>query len=493
MSDLGTALPAYPVPTPRPTPPAAQPPAAAPVAPPAPVTPPQAPAVHAPAPFDMNSAGQNFLAAGAAQKTATERTAAAEAKAGTAKSALQATQSEYVEGLHKREEQELRGLDQGEFKPTHDTLAGMGALFTMVGMMGAFMGGRGASSAAANAQAAMTGIIGGWNKGEDEEVARQKQVFDENANYLKQKADKVREIYKDYEEDALKVGVPTAQGRLQQRLLTEADADVNAAKVQQAGAAAGAKQAEDIFKMSTAFEEKKRQLDEQYFFKREELAIRRQAQQQFSPTMGDLMGALAEKGVSLPTGLRSQKQQFALYQGLLERHPGMSVDQIADLIKGGQIDLKAELKETQIAAGIAGRVGVASQEITPMGDLVLGTAAKVPRGKFLPVNKLLRAEETQLQDPHLRTLQVQINSMLNAYDVLAARGGTDAAKRETAHRLLTDADSPETLAAGVQAFKQEADIAEKAAYRTTHKYGGGGKQEPSPKDDELLKKYGVTP
>ena len=211
----------------------------------------------------MNSAGANFAKASEQQKVSTDALAAAEQKAGGAKAALQETQADYIGGLHKREEQELRGLDQGEFKPTHDTLAGMGALFTMVGMMGAFMGGKGTAGAAASAQAALTGIISGWNKGQEADIAQQKQIFDTNAQYLKDKAAKVREIYKEYEEDALKVGIPTAQGRLQQRLLTEAEADVNAATVAQKGAAAGAKQAEDIFKMADAFDTKKMTLDAQ--------------------------------------------------------------------------------------------------------------------------------------------------------------------------------------------------------------------------------------
>ena len=249
---LESALKAYPVPTPTPRPD----PAATPVAP-------AAPAAPAAPSFDMNTAGANFAKASEQQKVSTDALAAAEQKAGGAKAALQETQADYIGGLHKREEQELRGLDQGEFKPTHDTLANMGALFTMVGMMGAFMGGKGTSGAAASAQAALTGIINGYNKGEEADIAHQKQIFDTNAQYLKDKALKVREIYKEYEEDALKVGIPTAQGRLQQRLLTEAEADVNAATVAQKGAAAGAKQAEDIFKMADAFDTKKMTLDAQ--------------------------------------------------------------------------------------------------------------------------------------------------------------------------------------------------------------------------------------
>ena len=478
---LDSALTAYPVPRPTPRPD----PAATPVAPAAPAAPAAAPQ---PQNLSLAQAQQGAESANSAAAAGYKKAADATREQGKAEAAFQGQQTSTIEGLHSREEQELRGLDQGPFQPTHDTLAGMGALFMMVGMMGAFMGGKGTASAAANAQAALTGIIGGWNKGEEAEIAHQKQVFDENANYLKDKASSIKDIYKNLYEDAKSGNLPGALSEAKQKLIN-AGADVNASVLESKGLEAGAKNAETILRTVETLEAKKAQLDEMHWYRAQELALKRDAQKQFTPEMSELMGALAEKGVSLPVGLRSLKQQTALYQGLLARHPGMAPDAIADLIKAGKIDLAAEMKETQIAAGIAGRVGVAAEEIGPMGDLVISTAAKVPRKSFLPVNKLLAMGEEQLQDPNLRTLKVQINALLSAYDILAARGGTDKDKRAAAHKLLTDADSPEYLAAGVNGFKQEVNIAQKAADRAIHTYGGshGGNSDAAPR-----KKVGDT-
>lgn len=201
----------------------------------------------------------------------------------------------------------------------------------------------------------------------------------------------------------------------------------------------------------------------------------------FSPQEGALMAALAERGVNLPTGFRSKEQQKALYAGILARNPTRSPDEIADMVAKGQISFGAEKKATSTAAGIAGRTGVAENEILDMSGPVLQASDAVPRGKFVPVNKLLQMKDSSLSDPNLKTLKVRINAMLNAYDQLAARGGTDKNKREEAHSLLTSAESPEALRAGIEAFRQEATIAKGAAERAaglpssgTSPRGGGG-------------------
>lgn len=187
------------------------------------------------------------------------------------------------------------------------------------------------------------------------------------------------------------------------------------------------------------------------------------SQETFSPEMSGIMGALAERGISLPTGLRSKQQQIALYKSLLERNPGKSADEIADGVKDGQIQFGAEKKATTVAAGIAGRVKYAEEELTGSIPLVREMSAKVDRGNFVPITKLLQMGDTQISDPNLRALKLRITSVLNAYDMLASRGGTDVGKRNEAHALLTSADSPEVLDAALDSFELEAAVAKKAA------------------------------
>lgn len=208
----------------------------------------------------------------------------------------------------------------------------------------------------------------------------------------------------------------------------------------------------------------------------------------FGNDQGDLLGALAERGISLPAGLRSKEQQIATLNGLYARNPGKSADEIADKIKTGQIDFGAEKKFTTTAAGVGGKVAIAGNEIDSFAPLVLDASAKVPRGQFVPLTKLMQMGDTSISDPNLKQLKIGINSMLNAYDLLAARGGTDKAKREEAHSLLLSAESPEALQAGIQMFQKEAGAAAQAAEKAMK---GSKQSSPAhpPQIQSLLDKY----
>jgi hypothetical protein len=157
----------------------------------------------------------------------------------------------------------------------------------------------------------------------------------------------------------------------------------------------------------------------------------------FSGQRSDLLAALASKGVSLPAGLRSQSQMAATIDGLLAKYPQNTPDEIADRIATGQIDFGAAKKETQISAGQAGKVAVAVNELSTFGDQVLEASKAVPRGSFIPLNKLMQMTDAQISDPALINYKVKMQSLNNAYDTLAARGGTDADKRAHIMRCST--------------------------------------------------------
>lgn len=66
----------------------------------------------------------------------------------------------------------------------------------------------------------------------------------------------------------------------------------------------------------------------------------------FAPDESQLMGALAEAGVSLPAGLRSQEQMKSTFRGLIDRNPGKTPEQLADLVRTGQLDFNGAKKST---------------------------------------------------------------------------------------------------------------------------------------------------
>lgn len=188
---------------------------------------------------------------------------------------------------------------------------------------------------------------------------------------------------------------------------------------------------------------------------------------EFTPKMGEMMAALAEKGVALPSGFRSKEQQAALYSGILERNPGKTPDEIADMIKKGEIEFGAQKKETSTAAGIAGKVQVFANELDENIPLVRKAAAAVPRKEWTDLNSLIQTKDSHISNPELKTLKGYITSTLNAYDALAARGGTDKDKRTENRKTLLAADGPEAFEAQLKVFENEARVAKKAAFEAT--------------------------
>jgi len=187
----------------------------------------------------------------------------------------------------------------------------------------------------------------------------------------------------------------------------------------------------------------------------------------FDTEDGALLAAFAERGITLPAGLRSKEQQVSTLHGLRTRNAGLTPDEIADKVAKGQIGFGAEKKETTTAAGQAGKIAVAQNEVKQFAPLVLQASAAVPRGQFVPYNKLMQTADSAISDPALLTFKTQMTALNNAYDSLAARGGTDMNKREHIHQLFNTANSPEAVQALVQAIQQEAAAAEKAAEDAT--------------------------
>lgn len=190
--------------------------------------------------------------------------------------------------------------------------------------------------------------------------------------------------------------------------------------------------------------------------------------QMFSPDDGDLLATLAEHGISLPAGMRSKEQQLATVRALRVQNPDLSNDEIATKIGTGQINFNSDKKAATVAAGQEGKVSTAVNELGPMGDQALAASAAVPRGSFVPFNKLIQMADSSISDPNLLTLKIKLNALNNAYNVLSARGGTDAGSRAHVAQLFSSANSPEGVAALVAGLKQEGAVAQAAAAKASH-------------------------
>ena len=175
------------------------------------------------------------------------------------------------------------------------------------------------------------------------------------------------------------------------------------------------------------------------------------------PNAQSLLGELALRGVNIPA-----RTAGAVVAGLKKNYPGKSDAELADMVVTGKATLAGVTAEKRVEGAQVGKIETAIREIPQFAEKALAASAKVPRGEFRPFNKLRLYAETELSNPDLKELKSYLNSLSNAYDVAAARGGTDVNKRAEAHAMLDAADSPETLARAIKVMQDEAAIALKA-------------------------------
>ena len=172
------------------------------------------------------------------------------------------------------------------------------------------------------------------------------------------------------------------------------------------------------------------------------------------PNAQSLLGELALRGVNIPA-----RTAGAVVAGLKKNYPGKSDAELADMVVTGQATLAGVKAEKRVEGTTVGKTETAIGEISQFAEKALAASAKVPRGEFRRFNKLRLYADTELSNPDLKELKSYLNSLSNAYDVAAARGGTDVNKRAEAHAMLDAADSPETLARAIKVMQDEAAIA----------------------------------
>lgn len=185
------------------------------------------------------------------------------------------------------------------------------------------------------------------------------------------------------------------------------------------------------------------------------------------PSVRELGAWMDTHGVSLTGAGRTPAQRNQRLGDVIKANPGKSIDELGQMISAGQLDFGAKKKETQTAAAIEGRINYAVNEIQRMAPYVEDLSKKVPRGQFVPWNKLKQMGEAEISDSNLAAFRMAMTTLSNAYDVLAARGGTDMAKREENRKNFDTAQSPEALHAVLQVMQQEAQIAHSAAEAST--------------------------
>lgn len=129
--------------------------------------------------------------------------------------------------------------------------------------------------------------------------------------------------------------------------------------------------------------------------------------------------------------------------------------QVVKIMQSTAADGRAVLELGAREGKIAARV----QEAQNFAIVAKDASAAVPRGQFLPYNKLQQATETQLSDPKLAKLKAATNSLINAYAAAVGGGVPTVHDKEAAADMLSTAQSPEAYNAVVDQLILETEKA----------------------------------
>jgi hypothetical protein len=228
-----------------------------------------------------------------------------------------------------------------------------------------------------------------------------------------------------------------------------------------------------------------RGVEEKQNQERIDIARANSQRQSGNATLDSMYAAFGEAGIPIPG--RSKQTQDASMRGLMKKYPDLTADEIAKGVRDGQLSYAAEKKEVTTAAGIAGRVSVGENELIDFAPKAIAISNKVSRGDFVPFNRLQQMGERNISNPDLKELYGRTNAILNAYDVVAARGGTDKDKRAENRRNLETADSPAAYKRAVETMMDEARIAKRAARKAEGRESETGGNTPPPRALQSLK------
>ena len=211
-----------------------------------------------------------------------------------------------------------------------------------------------------------------------------------------------------------------------------------------------------------------------------------------NPDTARFMARQLEKGnTAALTGLFQQKgakaQIEAALRDILINEKGMTEEEAASHVT----DQVAKFQGTKAYQSTAGRYGArvetATNEVEQLVPQALETSKALPRGKFVPVNKLLQAYQQGTSDPAYNDFAIANFSLINAYTRAMNPTGTPHVNdrlEQHAQGILSTATSPQAYEVQVRRLWKEVQ-ASKQAIAETQK--GLGKPRNSPVGKKAMK------
>jgi len=210
----------------------------------------------------------------------------------------------------------------------------------------------------------------------------------------------------------------------------------------------------------------------------------------FTADESQLMGALAERGVSLPAGLRGQEQMKSTFRGLLDRNQGKTPDEVAELVRTGQLDFNGAKKSTAQLMTQAASANVQASKLEKDFAQIEPLVAKLPNAPNV-INRALVGLKNNLSfggDKDSAQLVLYMREAATEYAKLSS-GSTGAAAPaegnikdavEIFHKAFTEGGYQGLKEAMIKSAQNKRDAVQEGLKEASRRGASTGEAAPKP-------------
>jgi hypothetical protein len=146
-----------------------------------------------------------------------------------------------------------------------------------------------------------------------------------------------------------------------------------------------------------------------------------------------------------------------------------------------RLQLVSDTSQARTLGTMAGRTAAPAAEAQMFGQYAKELSRAVPRGKFVPVNKLIQTAEENISDENLLAFRAATNTFLFEYArAITPVGATTDKAREKGFKLLSTATSQEAFDRVVDVMNKEMEYAQQALKTTIGAVSGGSSAPAAP-------------
>jgi hypothetical protein len=200
-----------------------------------------------------------------------------------------------------------------------------------------------------------------------------------------------------------------------------------------------------------------------------------------SPEAVDLYAERLLMDGKLPTGMGRGAQGGEDIRSVMNRAAQMAADRGIDASKilANAAQQASTMSEARALGTRAAGFGVAEEAMKASLPLMLEASKNVPRTAFPAVNKLILEGRTQVGDTNVKQLLIAVDTAAKDYArTINPTGQTREGDINYARKLLSSADSPETLIAAAQQLSREAGVTRAAIEARKAALFGGNRGQP---------------